>query len=66
MVLAVDPAVEAGLTLTRAVRSTRAANRAVGVELGLCVTALGLNIGFDELLATAQAYALAWQSRAAD
>jgi hypothetical protein len=66
MLLTVDPAVEAGLTLTRLTRWTRASNRAVGVELGFAVTAMGLKIGFDELLATTQAYARAWQSRAAD
>jgi hypothetical protein len=38
MVLAVDPAVEAGLTLTRVARWTRGANRALGAD-GLCVTA---------------------------
>jgi hypothetical protein len=64
IVLAVDPAVEAGLTLTRMVRWTRGANRALGAD-GLCVTAQGLKIGFDELFATTMAYARAWHSGAA-
>jgi hypothetical protein len=64
MVLAVDPTVEAGLSLTRTVRWTRDANRALGAD-GLCVTALGLKIGFDELLETSVAHARAWQSGAA-
>jgi hypothetical protein len=61
MVLAVDPAVEAGLNLTRIARWTRDANRALGAD-GLCVTAQGLKIGFDELLETSLAYAGARQS----
>ena len=65
MVLAVDPAVEAGLTLTRMARWTRGANRALGAD-GLCVIAHGLKIGFDELLATSLAYARAWHAGAAD
>jgi hypothetical protein len=64
MVLAVDPAVEDRLGLTRIARWTRRANRALGAD-GLCVTAQGLKIGFDELLATSLAYARAWQSGAA-
>jgi hypothetical protein len=64
MVLMVDPAVETGLNLTRVARWTRGANRAFGAD-GLCVTAQGLKIGFDELLATSLSYARAWQSSAA-
>jgi hypothetical protein len=64
MVLAVDLTVEAGLNLTRTARWTRNANRSLGAD-GLCVTAQGLKIGFDELLETAVAYARAWQSGAA-
>jgi hypothetical protein len=63
MVLAVDPAIEAGLTLTRIARWTRGANRALGAD-GLCITAQGLKIGFDALLATSLAYARAWHSGA--
>jgi hypothetical protein len=65
MVLAVDPAVEAGLTLTRIARWTRGVNRALGAD-GLCVTAQGLKIGFDTLLATSLAYARAWHEGATD
>jgi hypothetical protein len=65
MVLAVDPAVEAGLNLTRIARWTRGANRALGAD-GLCVTAQGLKTGFDQLLATSLAYARASRSGAAD
>jgi hypothetical protein len=64
MVLAVPPGIEAGLGLTRIARWTRGANRALGAD-GLCVTAQGLKIGFDELLATSLAYARAWHSGAA-
>jgi hypothetical protein len=58
MVLTVDPAVEAGLNLTRVVRWSRNANRALGVD-GLCINATGLKIGFDELLAISLAFARA-------
>jgi hypothetical protein len=51
LVLAVDPAVESRLTLTRIARWTRGPNRALGAD-GLCVTAAGLNIRYDELLKT--------------
>jgi hypothetical protein len=64
MVLAVDPAIEGWLNLTRIARWSRGANRALGAD-GLCVTAQGLKIGFDELLATSFAYARAWHSDAA-
>jgi hypothetical protein len=64
MVLAVEPTVEAGLNLTRIARWTRDANRALRAD-GLCVTAQGLKIGFDELLETSLAYARAGQSGAA-
>ena len=64
MVFAVDPTVETGLDLTRTVRWTRDANRSLGAD-GLCVTAQGLKIGFDDLLETTVAYARAWQSGAA-
>jgi hypothetical protein len=38
MVLAVDPATESGLTLTRIARWSRGANRALGAD-GLCIAA---------------------------
>jgi hypothetical protein len=63
MVLAVDPAVERGLHLTRIARWTRGANRAFGID-GLCVTAQGLKIGYDELFAASLAYAQASRSAA--
>jgi hypothetical protein len=63
MVLAVDPAVEAGLNLTRIARWSRNANRSLGAD-GLCVGSGDLKIGFDELLATSLAFARAWQSQA--
>jgi hypothetical protein len=55
MVLMVDPAFEAGLHLTRGVRWSRNANRALGVD-GLCVGANDLKIGFEKLLATCLAF----------
>jgi hypothetical protein len=51
LVLAVDPAVESRLTLTRIARWSRGPNRALGAD-GLCVTAAGLNISYDKLLKT--------------
>jgi hypothetical protein len=56
LVLAVDPAVERGLTLTRAARWSRKANRALGAD-GLCIVVTGLNIGYDKLLQTCMACA---------
>jgi hypothetical protein len=50
LVLAVDPAVERRLTLTRLARWSRRANRALGAN-GLCIAVAGLDIGFDALLA---------------
>jgi len=62
MILSVDPTVEAGLTLSRLVRWTRNANRAVGVD-GLWVSAGDLKSSFDELLATTLAFAQTSRSR---
>src|SRR5262245_40416768 len=56
MVLAVDPEVERRLTLTAIARWSRGANRALGAD-GLCVTAQGLRIDYDTLLATSVALA---------
>ena len=56
MVLAVDPATESGLTLTRIARWSRGANRALGAD-GLCITAAGLSINYDTLLQTCMAHA---------
>lgn len=58
VVLGVDPAVEARLTLTRLARWTRGANRALGAD-GLCVGATGVKIDFDTLLNTSVGY---WQA----
>lgn len=55
IVLAVDQATEAGLTLSRIARWSRGANRSLGAD-GLCVTAQGLRMGYDDLLAVATAY----------
>jgi hypothetical protein len=58
MVLMVDPAVEAGLHLTRMARWSRNANRALGAD-GLCVGSNDLKIGFEGLLSTSLAFARA-------
>jgi hypothetical protein len=58
MVLAVDPAVERTLTLTRIARWSRGPNRALGAD-GLCVAATGLKIDYDTLFAASVAYARA-------
>ena len=56
MVLAVDPAVESRLTLTRLARWTRSANRALGAD-GLCIVSNELKISYASLLETSVAYA---------
>jgi hypothetical protein len=48
LVLNVDPAVERTLRLSMIAKYTRSANRALGAD-GLCVTAQGLKISYDEL-----------------
>ena len=55
MVLAVDPATESGLTLTRIARWSRGANRALGAD-GLCIAATGLSIKYDGLLQACMAH----------
>lgn len=50
IVLAVDPDIEAQLGLSRIARMTRTANAALGAD-GLCVTAQGLKISYEQLLA---------------
>jgi hypothetical protein len=60
MVLAVDPEVEGKLHLSRIARWSRGANKRLGAD-GLCVTAQGLKIDYDELWSTAMAY---WERRA--
>jgi hypothetical protein len=56
MVLEIDPLVEAKLPLARAVTWTREANRRLGVN-GLGVSAQGLDVSYDTLLAMTTAYA---------
>ncbi len=58
MVLDVDPAVEQRLGLSAMTRMTRRANRALGAD-GLCVSAQGLRVGYEELLQLTAAYAAA-------
>lgn len=55
IVIAVKPEVERRLTLTAIARWTRRPNRALGAD-GLCMTAQGLKVGHDALLATIEAY----------
>lgn len=56
LVVAVAPAVESRLTLTRTARWTRGPNRNLGAD-GLCVTAHGLKVDFAGLAALVHAYA---------
>jgi hypothetical protein len=58
MILAVNPAVETKLLLTPMARWTRGAKRALGAD-GLGITAQGVKIDYDALLATVTAYAQA-------
>lgn len=58
MVLAVDPAVEQTLTLTRLARWSRARNRRAGAD-GLCIASADLKTDYDTLLSTSRAY---WQA----
>jgi hypothetical protein len=58
MVLAVDPAVEAGLSVTLSGRWMRLGYHSLGPD-GLCISAQELKISFDELVATSLAYARA-------
>ena len=55
MVLQVAPEVESGLGLTRIAKMTRKANAALGAD-GLCITATGLDVRYDDLLAMTIAY----------
>ncbi len=63
MVLAVDPDVERRLALTRIAKMTRGADRSFSID-GLCVTAHGLKMSYDDLLRTTMAYATAAHQRA--
>lgn len=64
LVLAVDPTVEQSLTLTRIARWSRGANRCLGAD-GLCITAQGLKLGFDDLLQASLSHARARHSHTA-
>jgi hypothetical protein len=57
IVLAVDPAYERTLKLTRMTRLTRRMNAAVGAD-GLCIASQGLKMGHSALFETITAY---WQ-----
>lgn len=63
MVLAVDPDVENRLALTWIARMSRGANRSLSID-GLCVTAQGLKMSYDDLLGSCMAYATAAHERA--
>jgi hypothetical protein len=55
LVVAVDPAVEQYLTLTRVAQWMRAANRRIGAD-GLVISAHGLKIGYPTLFYTCRDY----------
>jgi hypothetical protein len=61
LLIAIDPAEEARLTLTRVARWMRTANRAHGVD-GLVVSAHGLKVGYPTLFYTCRDYWEAWRS----
>ena len=60
LVVAIDPAAEARLTLTRLARWTRNVNRKAGAD-GLVVSAQGLTVGYPTLYYTCRDYWEAWQ-----
>jgi len=59
LLVAIDPADEARLTLTRLARWTRSANRKLGAD-GLVISAHGLKVGYPTLFYTARDYWEAW------
>lgn len=61
LLIAIDPADEARLGLTRVARWMRGANRAHGVD-GLVVSAHGLKVGYPTLFYTCRDYWEAWRS----
>jgi hypothetical protein len=65
LLLAIDPAEESRLTLTRLARWTRNANRAHGAD-GLVVSAQGLKIGYPTLFYTCRDYWEAWRNTPSD
>ncbi len=62
IVLAVDPAYDRTLQLTRLARLTRRLNAAVGAD-GLCIASQGLKMGHEALFETITAY---WQRARGD
>ena len=61
LVVAVDPAVEARLTLTRVAQWMRTANRRLGAD-GLVVSAHGLKVGYPTLFYTSRDFWEAWRN----
>jgi hypothetical protein len=61
LVVAVDPAVEQRLTLTRMTRWTRNANRALGANC-LVISPQGLKVGYPTLYYTCLDYWVAWRN----
>ena len=61
LLLAIDPADEARLTLTRLTRWTRSAHRRLGAD-GLVVSAHGLKVGYPTLFYTCRDYWEAWRN----
>ncbi|MCC6887214.1 MAG: hypothetical protein IT536_01545 [Hyphomicrobiales bacterium] len=62
LVVAVDPAFEASLTLTRLARWTRSAHRSLGAD-GLVVSAYGLKVSYVTLYYACLDYWTAWRDR---
>lgn len=61
LVLAIDPADEARLTLTRLARWTRGAHRKLGAD-GLVISSQGLTVGYPTLFYTCSDYWQAWRN----
>lgn len=61
LLIAIDPAEEGRLTLTRVARWMRSANRAHGTD-GVVVSAHGLKVGYPTLFYTCRDYWEAWRS----
>jgi hypothetical protein len=61
LLVAIDPADEARLTLTRLARWTRSANRKLSAD-GLVISAHGLKVGYPTLFYTARDYWEAWRN----
>src|SRR5262249_5296072 len=61
LVLAIDPADEARLTLTHLTRWTRGAHRKLGAD-GLVISSQGLTVGYPTLFYTCSDYWQAWRN----